>query len=696
MVTTIGPAVGAKAQFGFSEESKWGYPMMPPTGFFEFTSEGIVSEYTNLSSAALRSDRAVHKQRIATEAAGGDVNFELGPEGLGTVLKHSFGKKRTKRRDIAFVIVYTGGDTDRALTITSTNLTTSGTTTNHNCTSTFYADMGINKVMDDINEADQHWCYSPWGADVDTGNGYFNCGVSDKGDCDTTCGVADFGYTHAIADGSGVGLLEACTSIPMYTADATNTTYGFAVFTPVYYVYGIYDHTIDTHADLPEVTEGLSIEVGRDVAAFNYYGAKVNSLAINATPGEIVTGTASFMAKGASTNGDPVAAAGNAGWNQEIVDIALHQDAPYTGDPEASEITVEFDETTNFFALIDDSKLVFKFPVTRGYHDYAGNYYHVSTIGGFMDFLTCCGWFSLTHKIAVNYNTATSDIDDLPAAAITTGSSQTLLLDATLDSDAVPIVRGDYKFTDAGTSINVGIKINAAGTGFMGSGDGSTYQSDDAATLITAGVWYDILNSSGVDTGFDVMFPIGTSWDPADSWLVASFKDENSGASGSYSERDPFVGAQGAVTVGGLPQPVMGLSFTINNNLYGDKYHLGDKQRAALKEQQMSVEGSINTEFDDLDLYRKFVNGIATDMLFTFTSDEYVTSDSSLGYSASTASDIKYGLSLRFPNLKYSGTTPTAGGPEIMVTDYPFVALYDDANSIPNVRIVLTNHIAYI
>ena len=111
MVQTIGPAVGGKGQIGFKEESKWGYPVSPPNKFIEFTSESIVSEYTNLVSDAVRADRAVHKQRIGAESAGGDMNFEIAPEGFGTLFKHALGQRRTKRKDVAFILVYSGSDT---------------------------------------------------------------------------------------------------------------------------------------------------------------------------------------------------------------------------------------------------------------------------------------------------------------------------------------------------------------------------------------------------------------------------------------------------------------------------------------------------------------------------------------------------------------------------------------------------------
>ena len=125
MVQTFGPAVGSKGQIGYKEETKWGHPASPPNKFLEFLNESVVSEYTNLVSGSLRADRAIHKQRTGSEAAGGDIAFEVGPEGFGTFFKHALGKKRTKRTDIAMILVYDGSDTDLTITVSSTTITSS-------------------------------------------------------------------------------------------------------------------------------------------------------------------------------------------------------------------------------------------------------------------------------------------------------------------------------------------------------------------------------------------------------------------------------------------------------------------------------------------------------------------------------------------------------------------------------------------
>lgn len=689
MVTTIGPAVGAKAQLGYAEESKWGYPKSPPTNFFEFTSEGIVSEFTNLISAALRTDRSVHRQRIGTEAAGGDIAFEMAPEGYGTMFKHGLGKVRTKRLDLAAVLVY--NDAAHAGALPTVTIDGSGITSLGAATAQLAYAFGASdtcQAMITALDGTAGWeCFAPWGDGTDTATGgYFARSLANKGSSTKTLGTSDYGHSsqnHPVSTSGSVGLLEAAAAIPIGLDDSGNYT----VIFPIFYKYGIYEHVIETFDDLPEVTEGITLEVGRDVAAFNYYGSKVNTLGLNATPGEFVTGTVNFMAKGASTVGDPVANSGNTGWSAPILEVF------YSGAILTGTVTIQYDDSVDVFALADGNGNFYQFSGARGTCDHDGYYHHVSIVGGLVDFIETESHdlFTTVHKPAVNYAGSTVDIENTGGAQTIDGStSYTFAWDSTLDASVVPLFRGDYIGQDAGVSTRFWVRIAGGGTGFEGAND-AAFTNPSAEVTITKGEWHNILYNDGttdIDTGFEIMFPVGSTLNAGDIWYIDTFKDENAGA--TYSTLDQFVGAQGSVTLDGSSHPVMGLSFTINNNLFGDKYELGDKQRKALKEQQMAVEGSITVEFDDLDLYRRFVNGVAAEMEFCFTSDEYITSDDGV------ASDQKYCMELYFPNLKYSGTTPVAGGPEIITTDFPFVALYDDEDGVPNCRVTLTNHMPYI
>jgi len=159
MVKTVGPAVGSKGQIGFKEESKWGYPALPPNKFLDFTSESVVSTYTTLESNALRADRGRHKQRIGTESAGGDINFEFAPEGLGTLLKHGLGRRLTKRKDVAFVMVYTGTDSNVKVSVNSSAITTTTSGTDGFSRSIANGET-VQAIMDYIDGTATNWsCY---------------------------------------------------------------------------------------------------------------------------------------------------------------------------------------------------------------------------------------------------------------------------------------------------------------------------------------------------------------------------------------------------------------------------------------------------------------------------------------------------------------------------------------------------------
>jgi hypothetical protein len=651
MVQTFGPAVGSKGQIGYKEETKWGHPASPPNKFLEFLNESVVSEYTNLVSGSLRADRAIHKQRTGSEAAGGDIAFEVGPEGYGTFFKHALGKKRTKRTDIAMILVYDGSDTDVTITVSSTTIVSSNGDLNISLAQSHQL------IITAINAVGDWAAYCPWG---DGSTGYFPLAIGSKSSAVTTLGASD--YT---VSGNLTSKLEAITTIPIGASGANHL-----VFFPINFTYGIYEHTIDADPDIPQ---GMTLEIGRDIAAFNYYGGKINSLGMTLTPGEIVTGTANMMFKGASTVGDPAVAAGNSTVDFPAFDIV------YAGSEVTAVVDFDIDGTRDMFYFeAPNNTKIYHFSLERGYFDHDGYYWHTSTIGGLLEFLEYeSGYFTVTRKKGVDATTSSQYLKD-------SGGEQSILSAVTFYVDGstvdyTPLFRGNYIGTDAGNSNTFYVKTDTSGT-FMGSSDNSSWST---ATAIVYGEWLNILDDSDADTGFDIMFPESVTNVIGDTWSFTTFKDEN--ASVSYEAEDPFTGFQGAVTLDGSSQGVMGASFTLTNNLYGEKYELGDRQRAALVAQRRTVEGSLTLEFDDLDMYRKFVNGVAGDINIVLTSDEYINS-----------STTKHSLAIRMPEIKFSGTTPTVGGEDIIVTDFPFNSLYDDSAGIPDLRLTLTNGQAYI
>ncbi|MEA1909780.1 MAG: phage tail tube protein, partial [Patescibacteria group bacterium] len=467
MVKTIGPAVGSKGQVGFVEECKWGYPASPPDSFVEFTGEGIVSEYTNLVSGALRADRAVHKQRLGSESAGGDVNFELCPEGFGTLLKHALGKKRTKRKDVAFIMVYDGTATDMIVSVTASGVFATGTS------DTFAIYFGATETVQDVItaiNAESNWsCYAPWG---DGSTGYFP--NSTKSDATSTLGASDYD-SSAYAKTGGVCNLEIITEIYCDEDKGEDKL----IFFPINFKYGIYEHTLDADADLPQ---GLSFEIGRDVAAFNYYGGRINSLALTINPGEFITGTANIMFKGASTCGDVSANSANTGWKIPYCGIS------YAGDEDSAKVQLDTDGTKEHFYFEHGGSgtevPTYGFSLERGYYSHDGYYWEVTTMAGLLELLEYeTDYFSVTRKGGISAIDTTIGLDAQTLVAMSADSDTVLYKDT--DASASPLVRGNYIGVDAGTSVLLTVKISTGGA-MGGTAKFQSQKTGDAASWCTA------------------------------------------------------------------------------------------------------------------------------------------------------------------------------------------------------------------
>jgi len=130
---------------------------------------------------------------------------------------------------------------------------------------------------------------------------------------------------------------------------------------------------------------------------------------------------------------------------------------------------------------------------------------------------------------------------------------------------------------------------------------------------------------------------------------------------------------------------VLSASYTLNNNLFTDKFQLGDKFRAQLPEQRREVTGTMSVEFDDLVLYRKFVNSEGVEL------EIRTVDDGVLGQIGSTG--VYRQKHMIFPRVKYTGTTPVVGGPEVITLDMPFQAIYDVDDDEPELIMIIVNSV---
>lgn len=137
----------------------------------------------------------------------------------------------------------------------------------------------------------------------------------------------------------------------------------------------------------------------------------------------------------------------------------------------------------------------------------------------------------------------------------------------------------------------------------------------------------------------------------------------------SYTERpavnDPFSGFNGAVEIDGSTECVLTFDMTINNNLNTDQFCMGDRYRNSLPEGQRLVEGTITIELSDLQFYAKFRAGTSAALTIDFDL---------LGDGTET-------MKIILPKIEFNGTTPTAGGPEVINQELPYTALWDNGAS---------------
>lgn len=138
------------------------------------------------------------------------------------------------------------------------------------------------------------------------------------------------------------------------------------------------------------------------------------------------------------------------------------------------------------------------------------------------------------------------------------------------------------------------------------------------------------------------------------------------GAAASYTNPALFNFMGGTLNVGGSAvAAVTSASVKVTNNLKTDRYYLGS---AGLKAEPVDndfpvVDGSLSAEFlSPATFYDRFAADSAAVLSLVFTSG--------------TSS-----LTIEVPEVRFTGGTPTVGGPDIVASDVPFEGQYDGTNA---------------
>lgn len=659
MARYIGPGVGAKSQIGFSEEGAWGSQQQIMTNFVEMTGEGVVSEIGALVSKALRSDRAVHKRVSGIESAGGPVSCEVAPSGFESWFKHALGLVETTRLDNAFIIECTNIDeTSCKLSIVHTaGVATSlvidmdvGADVSLDLTNASYDTIG--EVMTAINAHANLAAWSPYQAQ--------------QGIWTTTLHASDY---RAATDDSNC--LEECENIDILKTPSRRWVVGTE--------WDIFSHAIKGHSSLPE---GMSVEVGRDVAAFLYAGAKVNTMELTAEPNDFFMSSFNLMAKGGTTVSSPTAVSTNTGNAKNAFKIrytGANATASLAIDSSNYTITLEIDGTTE--DIVHN--------INEPYVDPSdGRMYNLQRLGGLVEYLNDLSYIDCQISDYASPYSLSTTLNHYPATSILSSDYTVFNFEASAVK-SMPVLWGDYIGSDLGDSVTFYAQVVTGGV----PGTATIYFKKTAAgaygnlATTSATVPTSIRTGANVDSGFTIFFPDDTELQSGDTW---SFETIRPSSTAVYADVDPFSGFEGSLTVDGVAEDIMGWSCTINNNLYGDKYHLGQRTRAKLPEQKRNTEGSMNLEFDHLDAYRRFINNTSVAIAINFLSAEYIET-TALG-----DSPTQYELTISQPNVKFNGTTPVAGDESLILTDFPYVAMWDDVNDEPDITITVVSNVAYV
>lgn len=115
---------------------------------------------------------------------------------------------------------------------------------------------------------------------------------------------------------------------------------------------------------------------------------------------------------------------------------------------------------------------------------------------------------------------------------------------------------------------------------------------------------------------------------------------------------------------------------TVSNAHKSDRYFLG---AATMSEPIIAgmteITGSMTVEFDSLTNYNRFVNGTVAAVNAKWTAATEIES----GFSPYVEIDL--------PDVRFDGTTPAVGGPDVLTLELPFKALYDGSDQPISVKV---------
>lgn len=643
--TTV--ATGSNAAVHIGSETTWGEPVNP-THAIDFTSESITAEQEDLESEAITGKRGTKFMRQGTLDISGDISFENSAEGYGVLMRHALGDYiRLQRVD--------GGVHGRI---------------NHDELREIASDPD-NGTREIITLAEDHSGGFQEGADTDKFAIVYRDGNDQlKQDPDTTVPETGYNYeSYGAQDETTINAVSSGSSPdtdPITgTADADSVTL---------------DGVVDLDGNYTEPnfsSEGGVVRLGPNREEYKYYNAESTG-----TDGEVKLyfkagalptspsweGTGAYLLPSFATwdGGDSGTATATLfstqnstfGSANEIIDkgsfVYLYDDDDTTGEDWSGVWThhLERGEELPEGLTVEVDRHAAVFIYTGMKVDSVSLEFETNSL--------VTGTFTLMGQDELIHDNLASDV--APVTHGTVSTPRTI----TVQGDAAQY----WPNPESGSS------ISGASTGHshldyveITIGEETEIKYTEKKVVTSNGTVDEVQlelvdsqnnNNYNSDDEIERYHPQDTS-----VALRTSTKEQNP----EVADLTPLTSFETNVYLEGTFEEALSGSLTLNNNLNGDKYGLGQRQRFQIAAEDVELEASLTFEFDDAKHYKRFREEEYFPVEFKCISE----AEQSPIDNTSVLSQAYYLL----PKCKFGGTTPTVDDDSFIQADFPIMPILD-------------------
>jgi len=643
-------AVGARGKLSYGDENCWGRAV-EPTNEIAFKTEGFKNEIGDLRSEALDPNRSLTKRVNGVSSVSGEFAFEQNVTGYEFIARHALG-------DYVSVASADGAIGSRV--------------------TTEYA-----ASVNDIIVADNSVFVAGTGAGA--GNHYFLAAIykDSSGKLKSEISIAQYTlHTDGVTINGASSLFTVKVPLGAYIVQ-TNSDWN-----------NVHTHYIEAARDLPE---GLTFEVGRDVAYFVYTGMKVNTLEYTFNAQEICQGTASLVGKGEYSGG--LLNTATTELSASVVIDTFGMDIYVAGQQVSAAIAnAANDETAAANSdTPNDVNLLAASTSTNDTYEFglASKLSCVTvqnlTLGAETDLNLVWEYYNGTAWVALNVTQ--DEIGDTFVAGSVAGSvgEKTTTWDVPNDMATTTVAAlGPFYYVRmrvdgvvvAGTAAVTAdrVWVGPSAIGFPREGGILQVGSENGVAFSSYTIDYDTaLATFIVDP---VEWNRGSAHELAEPVVSQQTWGHNVALP---TDTDPLSSYQAAAYMNGVYQEVLSATVTLNNNLNTDKFQIGARFRAGVPEGMRSVECTLNAEFDDLILYRKYIdhNGFELEIRAVQDSEPINT--------AILVDPVYASKTLFMPKVELTGTTPNIGGPDQILIDHPGVCMRDTVRDINELVVIFVN-----